>query len=98
MRFSPPWGKFQVALRLPSFGSAWVFSWGELCSLLSTTRQSQLSSKSLDGEFLSKIREYIVSRSDDDDDDDGSIGAVTVFLYLLLAMSESPPAAACHTR
>ena len=96
-------GKFQVTLRLPSFGSTWVFGWGELCSLLPTTKRSQLSSKALDVEFLSKINEYIVSRSknisdDDGDDDDGSIGAVTVFLYLLLAMSESTPAAACHTR
>ena len=93
--------KFEVTLRLPCFGSTWVFGWDELHSML-MTRQSLLSSKTLDVKLLSKINEYITSRSkeisgvDDDGNDDGSIAAVSVFLYLLLAMPESPPAS--HTR
>ena len=85
---------FQITLSLPSFGSQWVFGWDELRCLSSSRRSQSLSpSKALDAELLSKIHECIISGSKKipDDDGDGSVGAVTVFLYLLLTVFERAP-------
>ena len=83
----------QITLRLPSFGSTWVFGRDELTHLLSSSTRRGKTSHTLDAELLSGIREHIVGRGRNcggsDDDNAGSAGAVTVFLYLLAAMCDT---------
>ena len=86
-----------MTLSLPDFGTSFVFGWCELRCLLAARRsdggggQRLFTSNTLDPELLAAVREY-VGRAEkvrsDSSGGEGSDGAVTVFLYLLLAMSD----------
>ena len=92
-------GGFQVTLSLPNFGASFAFEWSELRCLLAARRnddEGQLfTSKTLDQDLLAAVRDYIGRAAKvhtrGDGGGEGSDGAVTVFLYLLLAMSGDRP-------